>query len=251
MATILRLFVDHPLSAETQITLDQNQAHYLNNVMRLSLGDEVHVFNGQDGEWSGELTEAHKKKACLRLQHQIRGQLDEPDVVLAFAPIKKQRLDFLIEKATELGVSRLIPVMTRRTNSARVRYDRLCAQVIEASEQCERLNIPHLEDAVDLPGLIKNWPDDRKLFVMNERGGAQPILTALQDHKSSKAAFLVGPEGGFDPSELDLLEKLPFVVPISAGPRILRAETAALSALSCWQSVCGDWLEPLRTRFED
>ncbi len=250
MASIIRLYIDGPLSAGQLVDLPSDQAHYVNNVMRLSVGDELALFNGQDGEWSARIIEARKKRCSLEVGTKTRGQDSSPDLWLVFAPIKKQRLDFIIEKATELGVSALKPVITRRTIVSKIRTDRLHAQAIEASEQCERLNIPQVDDAVSLPQLLNDWPSERRLFVLDERGGAEPILEAFQNTEPGPHAILTGPEGGFDPSELDLLRKNSFVTPISVGPRILRADTAALAAISCWQSVLGDWQVPLRERFE-
>jgi len=249
MSTLIRLYAETALAQDQQIELPADQAHYINNVMRLNVGDPVLVFNAQDGEWAATLLEGKKKRCVLQVGEKKRAPEETPDLWLCFAPIKKQRLDFIIEKATELGVSHLQPVITRHTITSKIRTDRLHAQAIEASEQCERLNIPDVKEAVSLTQLIKDWPENRRLFVLDERGGAEPINQALQTHKDGLHAFLTGPEGGFEASELDLLRKLPFVTPISLGPRILRADTAALAAISCWQSVCGDWQEPLRNRF--
>ncbi len=249
MSTDIRLFTEHPLSSTQTIDLAADQAHYINNVMRMAAGDPVRLFNGQDGEWAARIVEGKKKRCTLEVLDQKRAQEETPDLWLVFAPIKKQRLDFIIEKATELGVSSLQPVITRRTIVSKIRNDRLHAQAIEASEQCERLNIPDVHDALSLAQLIKDWPSERRLFVLDEHGGALPIHEALQTHKEGPHAFLTGPEGGFEATELDLLRKLPFVTPISLGPRILRADTAALAAISCWQSVIGDWQVPLRNRF--
>ncbi|WP_135081800.1 16S rRNA (uracil(1498)-N(3))-methyltransferase [Terasakiella sp. SH-1] len=250
---MIRLYIDTSLSVGLSQDLSSDQAHYVNNVMRLKVGDEVAVFNGQDGEWLGQISSARKKNCTIQLIEKIREQDSCPDLMLVFAPIKKQRLDFIMEKATELGVSDFQPVITQRTIASKIRSDRLCAQTIEASEQCERLNIPVVHEAVSLVQLVKDWPQERTLFVLNEHGGAKPILEGLQEFAGKEigpCAILVGPEGGFDPSELDLLAKLQNVVPLSIGPRILRADTAALAAISCWQSVLGDWQVPLRKRFE-
>lgn len=249
MSTQIRLYLDSVLSSAQQVELTTDQAHYINNVMRLAVGDPVILFNEQSGEWAAQIVEARKKRCVVEISDKLRDPEATPDLWLCFAPIKKQRLDFIIEKATELGVSSLQPVITRHTIVSKIRTDRLHAQAIEASEQCERLNIPDVKDAVSLAQLIKDWPEERRLFVLDERGGALPIHEALMAHREGPHAFLTGPEGGFETSELDLLRKLPFVTPISLGPRILRADTAALAAISCWQSVIGDWQEPLRNRF--
>jgi len=249
MANLIRLFIDGALATGNQLDLREDQAHYVNNVMRLQAEDRVAVFNGCDGEWQARIVSARKKKCLIEVEDKTRDQDGCPDLWLVFAPIKKQRMDFIVEKATELGVAALVPVITQRTITSRINTERLHAQVIEASEQCERLNIPAIKEAVSLAQLIKDWPQERRLFVLNEQGGAPAINLGLQNADSREpAAILVGPEGGFDPSELDLLLKLPFVTPLSIGPRILRADTAALAALSCWQSVLGDWQTPLRER---
>ncbi|NVJ93196.1 MAG: 16S rRNA (uracil(1498)-N(3))-methyltransferase [Methylocystaceae bacterium] len=251
MSTAPRLFVSIPLCEGQAVELSAEQAHYLNNVMRKAVGDDLLLFNGQDGEWAGVIAQARKKVCIVNVTHKTREQDVCPDIHLVFAPIKKQRLDFIIEKATELGVAALRPVITRRTIVSKIRIDRLEAQAIEAAEQCERLHIPVVQDSVSIEQLVADWSEDRTLFVLDERGGAQPINQALNENKSQTCAILTGPEGGFDPSELDLLDKVKNVVRISVGPRILRADTAALAAISCWQSVVGDWQMPLRDRFGD
>lgn len=255
MANLIRIYVDQALVQGQSIDLEDQQAHYVNNVMRLKVGDEIALFNGQDGEWRSAIVEGRKKRCVLGVLEKTREQIGCPDLWLVFAPIKKQRLDFIMEKATELGVSAFQPVITRRTIVSKIRPDRLQAQTIEAAEQCERLHIPEVFDALSLAQVLKDWPPARTLFVLDERGGALPIDQSLLNHAASEkkdapCAFLVGPEGGFDPSELDLLDKLPNVARISVGPRILRADTAALAAISCWQSVLGDWQAPLRERYE-
>ena len=206
MASIIRLYIEAEFSAGQLVDLPQDQAHYVNNVMRLNVGDEVALFNGRDGEWSARIIEARKKRCSLEVKNKTREQDKCPDLWLVFAPIKKQRLDFIIEKATELGVSNLQPVITRRTIVSKIRTDRLHAQAIEASEQCERLNIPDVQDALSLQQLLTDWPENRLLFVLDERGGGLPINKALLNQPLNvPSAILTGPEGGFDPSELDLL----------------------------------------------
>jgi len=246
---MIRLYGDFDLAHHQTVTLSADQAHYLGSVMRKKIGDHVLLFNGRAGEWCGEIIECRKKYAEIRLLEQTRGQDASPDLWLLFAPIKKNRLDFLIEKATELGVSTLCPILSRRTIVSKVRTDRLVAQAIEAAEQCERLNSPHVREPVPLTAHLESWPEERTLFVLDEHGGAPAIATVLAAcPQNQPAAFLVGPEGGFERSELDLLSKLPFVKRLSLGPRILRAETAAVAALSCWQALQGDWGVPLRNR---
>jgi 16S rRNA (uracil1498-N3)-methyltransferase len=237
---IPRLFVTDALAADRRITLDSDRTHYLKNVMRRSIGDEVGLFNGQDGEWLGAVESFSRAGASVHLTRQRREQAAGPDVWLAFAPIKRARIDIIAEKATELGVSVLQPVMTRRSEPSRVNLERLGNIAIEAAEQTERLDIPQVREAVSLERFAADWPADRALFVCAEAGGAQPIAQAILSRKEDKAGFLVGPEGGFAMAELDLLRKLPFVVAIGLGPRLLRAETAALAALACWQALAGD-----------
>jgi 16S rRNA (uracil1498-N3)-methyltransferase len=237
---IPRLFVNDPLSAGRQIVLDGDRSHYLKNVMRRGPGDEVGLFNGQDGEWLGVVDGFRRNAVEIALTRQRRIQASGPDVWLAFAPIKRARIDLIAEKATELGASVLWPVMTRRAEAARVNIERLANIAIEAAEQTERLDIPQIREPASLDRLIALWPADRTLFVCAEAGAAQPLAQAIEARKTSPAGFLVGPEGGFAPAELDALHKLPFVVAIGLGPRLLRAETAAIAALACWQALAGD-----------
>lgn len=245
-----RLFTPHDLAPGLAVPLERGQGHYLTHVMRLAEGKAVALFNGRDGEWRATIAEARKHAVVLACETLLRPQRAEPDVWLAFAPLKKTRIDFVVEKATELGASRLIPVFTRHTAAARVNDDRLRAQAIEAAEQCERLSVPEIAEAVTLDRLLADWPAERRLLVLDETGGGQPIATVLagmHDETGGTSfhhAILIGPEGGFSASELDVLRNLPFVSAVGVGPRILRAETAALAALSCWQALLGDWREP-------
>ncbi len=239
-----RIFTGGDLGAGLAVTLERAQGHYLTHVMRLGEGDAVALFNGRDGEWRATVAEAGRPAVTLICEAQIRPQRAEPDLWLAFAPLKKTPTDFLIEKATELGASRLIPVFTRHTAAERVKVERLRAQAVEAAEQCERLSVPEVAEATTLERLLAEWPAERRLFVLDETGGGAPIAAALADWRSGASpvhGFLIGPEGGFAANELDALRKLAFVTPVGVGPRILRAETAALAALSCWQALVGDW----------
>lgn len=237
----IRLFVDLPLNSGQSIPLPESQAHYVTHVMRLKVGEGVNVFNGRDGEWDAVIDVVSKKGCWLTLQAQLKPQTPEPDVWLAFAPIKKARVDLIVEKATELGVSVLQPVFTHHTNAERVNIDRLRLIATEAAEQCERLAVPEVRSACSFADLIGHWPKERRLFVMDETGGGKPIALTLPEFASQPCGFLVGPEGGFAHSELDALTQLPFVSRVGLGPRILRAETAALAALVNWQSLVGDW----------
>lgn len=245
--TGIRLYVTGTLGADREVTLDGDQAHYLSRVMRLNVDDTVLAFNGRDGEWLCRLTVSGRQSATLRAEERTRPQAAEPDIWLAFAPVKKTGTDFIIEKATELGVGRLIPVLTANTQSQRVNLERFRANAREAAEQCRRLSVPEIADSCAFDQLLANWPADRALLFLDERGSGAP-MTAVAARLSDQAApdtprvgFLVGPEGGFLQSELDAAAKLPFSSAVSLGPRILRAETAALAALSAWQSIAGDW----------
>lgn len=244
-----RLYVDSPLAEGQAVGLDHERAHFLRHVLRLDKGDAVAVFNGKDGEWLAEIDGFGKGWCSLAVMDRRRPQADGPDLWLLFAPIKRGRIDFVAEKATEMGVSRLWPVFTRRTDPNRVNTDRLRANAIEAAEQSERLTVPDLSDPVPLEKALAGWPEERTLYLCAEVGNVRPIAEAVRGHGGGQggdgsrgpAAFLIGPEGGFAQSELDEICKLPFVVPVGLGPRILRADTAVVAALACWQALSGDW----------
>ena len=246
----VRLFVEDDLAPGGSVIPTRDQTHYLLRVMRLRAGDELSVFNGHDGEWRVRIEAAGKPGCTLEIAAQRRPQRPEPDVWLAFAPLKKARMDFLVEKATELGAAALWPVFTRRTVAGRVNTSRLRAQAIEAAEQCERLTVPKIRDPLALDAFLDAWPPARPLIVLDETGDGAPITETLTGLRAKPQAspprhgFLIGPEGGFARSELDALANLPFVMRVGAGPRILRAETAALAALICWQALIGDWRGP-------
>lgn len=242
----VRLFVAADLAAGGAVALAPEQAHYVSRVMRLGAGDALLLFNGRDGEWLAEIAETTKTRVGVRIERKTREQVPEPGPWLAFAPLKKAETVFLVEKATELGVERLMPVVTRRTASERVNVPRLIANAIEAAEQCERLTVPVVDEPVALARLLADWPRERTLFVGDEQGGGEPLVDVLMASRSPvpgiapSHGFLIGPEGGFEREELDGLRDLPFVTRVGLGPRILRAETAAVAALACWQAVCGD-----------
>ncbi len=237
----IRLFCPGPLQIDQTVELAEKNAHYLLNVMKLSCGDKLWLFDNQNGEFEAEIVEATKKKCRLKLITQSQEFFQSPDLWLLFAPLKKDKTDFVIEKACELGVRKICPTLTARTNSEKVRLERLTAQTIEACEQCRRVDLPEIQSPLPLPKLLQNWPKERILFLMDESGKGTPIAQAFAACCGKKAAILVGPEGGFAPQEFELLQKYDFVKSISLGPRILRAETAAAAALSCWQALCGDW----------
>ncbi len=242
----VRLFVQDDLRNGATIGVSAGQAHYLRHVMRRERGDPVLLFNGRDGEWRGRVDGFGRGWCSVALEACVRPQTAEADLWLLFAPIKRAPLDFMVQKAVELGVSSLRPVFTRHTDVTRVNTDRLHANVAESAEQCGRLTLPEVALPRKLAEALSDWPDGRRLLVCAESGAAPPLDAILQAARADDVpdcawAFLVGPEGGFAPSELDGFRKLPFLTPVSLGPRILRTETAAIAALACWQSALGDW----------
>lgn len=243
-----RLFVEPDLRDGLSLGLDAAQTHYLRRVLRLSPGGAVTLFNGRDGEWLGRIEAFGREHCAVAVCERHRRQESEPDLWLVFAPIKRARIDFLVEKATELGVSELRPVVTRRTVVERINLERLRANAIEAAEQSERLSVPRLYETESLERLMTRWPAERRLLLCDESGTAQPIAAALAGSPSGPGsgfwAVLVGPEGGFTETELDALVKLPFVCRVGLGPRVLRSETAALAALAVLEALLGDWRTP-------
>ena len=246
-----RLFIENDLASGATVSLDGPHAHYLRDVLRLGIGAEVLLFNGRDGEWRATIVAAAKRTLEVGLESRTRPQQAEPDLWLCFAPVKKARIDFIAEKATELGVSALVPVITRRTNVERVNVERLRANAVEAAEQTERLTVPEVREPVALEQMLKAWPAGRRLLIADETGGGRPILAALADAEPGPWAVLIGPEGGFAREELDRIAALPGVLPVGLGPRILRADTAAVAALACLQAALGDWRETTPRRFPD
>ncbi len=236
----LRLHVEAPLGLGAQVAPDDGQAHYLLHVMRAKAGDRLSLFNGRDGEWLARIATISKRTCTLECERRIAAQAEVPDLWLCFAPIKKTPADYVVQKATELGVRVLQPVFTRRTVVGRVNLERMRANAIEAAEQSERLSVPQIREPLTFDKLLAAWPADRRLIFCDE-GGAPSLAAALRGLPSGPAALFTGPEGGFDPSERDALRALPFVTPVSLGPRILRADTAALAALAVWQALWGDW----------
>lgn len=245
-----RLYVSAPLAAQCPVTLDAAQSHYLGTVMRLKAGDDVALFNGQDGEWQARLTNLGRKGATAEPFTLNRPQRAEPDLWLLAAPLKKDRTDWLVEKAAELGVSVVWPVQTARTNAARINPDRLTARMIEAAEQCERLTLPRLLPLTPLERVLEQWDPARALVFLDE-GGAPPLLEVAQSLPPGPLAVLIGPEGGFDAQERQHIHSLPYAHPAALGPRLLRAETAALSAVSLMQATRGDWSLPPRGPHHD
>jgi 16S rRNA (uracil1498-N3)-methyltransferase len=237
---MVRLFVPTPLSADTAVLPTLDQSRYLTQVMRLKLGDSLLVFNGRDGEWRCVIAEILKKGVVLRAGEQVRPQAMGPDVQLLIAVVKKSALEFAVEKATELGARRVGLVVTQRTQTQHVRMDRLDAIAIEAAEQTGRLDVPMIDEPVKLGELLDGWEAGRRLMFCDETGGA-PAMGALIPSPSEPWGILIGPEGGFSPEERERLRALPFAVAVSLGPRILRADTAAIAALTLWQAAVGDW----------
>jgi 16S rRNA (uracil1498-N3)-methyltransferase len=232
-----RLFVETVLSAGLHVELDAAQANYLGNVLRLKQGDRLLVFDGATGEWLAEVAEAGKRRMTLSLIEPTRPQEEVPDLWLAFAPVKKGRVDWLVEKAVELGVARLMPVITQRTIVDKLNLDRMRAHIVEAAEQCGRTALADIDEPVKLAAFLKQRDAARTLYFADETGG-EPSTTAF---KSGPALILTGPEGGFTPDEAAAIREGPNVRAISLGPRILRAETAALAAVTAWMATAGDW----------
>ena len=236
-----RLYVTANLGAGVTVTLDEGQAHYLLHVLRAKSGNLVALFNGRDGEWLAEISQAGKRGVTATCHKQTQPQAETPDIWLAFAPVKKTPSDYLVQKATELGVSVLLPVFTRRTVVSRVNQERMLANAIEAAEQSGRLSVPDVREDVSFEKFLAGWPKERRLLFCDEGGDAKAMTQAARESRGGSTAILTGPEGGFDPEERAALRALPFVTPVTLGPRILRADTAALAALAIWQSVGGDW----------
>jgi 16S rRNA (uracil1498-N3)-methyltransferase len=236
----IRLFLDHPLGAGQSVPLSADQMHYLTAVMRQAAGALIGIFNGRDGEWRARLVPDGRRGGVVLCEAQTRPQRTPPDLWLLFAPIKKARTDFIVEKAAELGAARIVPVQTDFTNAERIRRDRLQAHAIEAAEQCGGTFVPEVSDLVTLPRLLADWPADRRILWADEgRAGFGPQLAC---QPRGPWAVLIGPEGGFSDAERARLGAMAQVVPVSLGPRILRADTAAVAALALWQAALGDWL---------
>jgi 16S rRNA (uracil1498-N3)-methyltransferase len=236
----IRLYVTADLGEGLGVMLSDGHAHYLLHVMRAKPGDRLRLFNGRDGEWAAEITAATKRGITVTVRRRTTPQAGVPDLWLCFAPVKKTPADYLVQKATELGAAKLQPVFTRRTIVTRVNQERLLANAVEAAEQSARLSVPEIAAPVTLEKLLASWPKGRTLYFCDEGGDAKPLAAVA---KPAPAAILTGPEGGFDPAERELLRAQAFVKPVTLGPRILRADTAALAALAVWQSVAGDWVQ--------
>ncbi|MFQ5563805.1 MAG: 16S rRNA (uracil(1498)-N(3))-methyltransferase [Parvularculaceae bacterium] len=253
--SLIRLYVDAPLADGAPAPLDGGQTHYLRTVMRRKEGDAIALFNARDGEFEATIARLGKKDGAAQVVRRRRAPVTDPDLWLLFAPVKRAALEHIVQKATELGVSRLAPVTTERTVVSRVKEDRLTAIATEAAEQCGRLSAPEVAPLEKLKTALDAWPAGRRLVFCDEagddpaaewggRGGrAAPAFEALQPYSGAGAswAVLIGPEGGFSPRERARLRGLEFVVPVTLGSRILRADTAAVAALTLWQAALGDW----------
>jgi len=235
----IRLYVEAALDSEIDLELDHDQCHYLVKVMRLGRGDELALFNGRDGEWRAEMIDSGRRACRVALRERVLAQPTAADLGLLFAPLKRSRLEILVEKATELGVTRLQPVMTRYTAVRRLNLPRLAAHAREAAEQCGRLEVPELAEPRALDELLAAWPGARPLYWCDERGGGQPAA-ALFAACQAPADLLVGPEGGFAPDEAVRLDGLAAAVGVDLGPRVLRADTAAVVVLGLWQALAGN-----------
>lgn len=238
---MIRLFVSAELAEGVAVALDHGQSHYLTSVMRRGVGDEVLLFNGRQGEWRAAIEVSGKRGVILRPLALQRAQDFGPDVELIIALVKRSRVETIVEKAAELGARKVRLVLTDRTNAERTRVDRLAAIAAEAAEQTGRLDVPEIFEPVKLGNLIDGWDPSRRLLFCDEAGDAKPVLDALAGQPAGPWAILIGPEGGFSPVERERLRNLPYATPATLGPRILRADTAAISALTLWQAAQGDW----------
>lgn len=236
-----RLFVPDDIASEVTIEADPSQSHYLLTVMRMAEGGEVLVFNGRDGEWRASVAQKSKKVAALRPVEQTRPQPPRPDLIYCFAPLKQGRLDYLVQKAVEMGAGVLQPVITQHTQNAKAATERLRANAIEAAEQCGVLAVPEVLDTVKLDRLLAAWEPGRRLIFCDEDAATNNPLPALNAVAERRLGLLIGPEGGFCEDERRQLRALPFVTAIPLGPRILRADTAAVAALALIQATIGDW----------
>jgi 16S rRNA (uracil1498-N3)-methyltransferase len=238
---LTRVYVEDALSPGARIELDDAPSHHVAVVLRAGEGDALHLFNGRDGEWRAAITRIAKGAVTVVVERQTAPQRNVPDVHLLAAPVKRTPFDYLVQKATELGVARIRPVITRRTIVDRVNEDRMRANAIGAAEQSGRLDVPAIDAPVALHKLFQNWPADRRVMFCDEAGDALPAAEALAKAGRGSWAILTGPEGGFDPAEREMIRTLSVTVPVALGPRIMRADTAALAAITIWQSTLGDW----------
>jgi len=241
MAKNFRIYTYSELEIKKEISLNEQQTHYLKNVVKYNIGDNLNCFDNKNGEFTCEIIKLDKKTCIIKPLEKIKNYTQCPDILLLFAPLKKENTDFVIEKATELGCRQIMPVITQYTNTTNIKIERYIAQSIEAAEQCHRTDLPKIAAPQNLTDTLSSWDKTRTLFFMDETLQSKPFLEQLSENKTKKAAILIGPEGGFSKDELDKLRKASFTKGATLGPRILRAETAAVAALSCWQMIAGDW----------
>jgi 16S rRNA (uracil1498-N3)-methyltransferase len=238
---VIRLFVPDALAPGAEVRLGRDQSHYLVSVMRQQVGAPIALFNGVSGEWRAIITATGKREARLRCETRLRPQIASPDLDLIVAAVKRTRLETIVEKAAELGARRIQVVFSRRTNAERVRTDRLAAIAIEATEQTGRMDVPEVLAPKKLGVVLDAWEAGRRLMFCDEGGDAGPVIEALAGAPAGPWAILIGPEGGFAPEERERLRCQSYVTPVGLGPRILRADTAAIAATSLWQAALGDW----------
>ena len=234
----IRLFVEQELYNGNSLVVSKKEANYLFNVMRLKVGDHLHIFNNNNGEWLSKVTEKSKTTGSLECLNKIADSQKPPDVWLLFSPIKKSRTDFIVEKATEMGVAKIMPILTDHTNTTRISKDRLQLHAIEAAEQCGTNFVPEVVDLKKLSDVLDLWSKDRMIMFCDE---AKKGSTEILKNSKNSWAILIGPEGGFTDHERTRLSSKNFVQNVSLGPRILRADTAVVAALTLWQSSIGDW----------
>lgn len=241
MAKTFRLYTEETLTENTTIFLNEEQTHYLKNVVKYSPQDILLCFDNKSGEYICDIISFTKKTTEVLIKSKTKEYYQTPDIWLLFAPLKKDKTDFVIEKSTELGVRKIIPTLTRYTITNNIKTERYLAQAIEAAEQSRRTDIPEISSPKTLNDILSSWDKERTLYFMDETLQSRPFLEQLQTSTSQKSAILIGPEGGFSKEELTILRTKPFAQGATLGPRILRAETAALASLSCWQMILGDW----------
>lgn len=237
----IRLYTNSALSDSAYIELSKENAHYLANVMRKKSGDDILLFNGCDGEWLGTLDNISKKSGQVKVKQQTKSQQNSPDLLLCFALVKNAPSANIVQKATELGVGALQPMITKYTVAKRINIDKISSNVIEAAEQCRRLDVPKVLETSSLTDILNNWDEERTIILCDESGEGKPILEALSGKNINKAAIFIGPEGGFSADEFEMLRKKPYMISVGMGARILRADTAAIAAITCYQAVLGDW----------
>jgi len=238
----IRLYIDQELSLSEIINLDKTQTHYLFNVMKQEIGNFILLFDNKTGEYLSEIISINKRSCELKIVEKTREFESVPDLHLLFAPVKKDNNDFIIQKSTELGIKKIVPIITEYVNSHKIKIEKFKLNAIEASEQCRRVDIPQITELKKLEEVLSNWDENRTLFYMNETGAGNDIISVFSKcDKDLLSAILVGPEGGFSSEELEYLSSLPFTKSVTLGKRILRAETAVVSSISIWQSIIGDW----------